>query len=241
MNSHSNLSSSRSRLVFAVSAATLTLFCLVALAVSSGAPADAAKRPGTAVLGGADPMPDPLCPLNCQVIPSVSGIQNFLPSGNSPYRASANGKVTAWKLWLGKPTASDRTLLNEAFGSPPQAAITVVQAVKTKKGTQFRLQRKSPVVGLNKYLGKTASFRLDKPLYIKKGQFVTLSVPTWAPAFAAGLPGSQYGWRASRQPRKCAGKYASQSSPQLKVGSKRSYGCNFKGSRLLFTAKVKFD
>jgi len=217
----------------------LLALALALVTGSAGDNADAAKSKST-VLGGATTMQDPLCPENCQVVPTVSGIQKLLPTGSSPYRATANGKITAWKLWLGKPNASDRAALNARFGSPPQAAITVLQAVKTKNGTKFRLQRKSPVQGLNRELGGVATFKLKQPIRIKKGQYVSLAVPTWAPAFADNLS-SQYAWRASRQPRKCGAGSIDQARSQLKVGSKRFYACNFKGSRLLFTAKLKFN
>jgi hypothetical protein len=185
-------------------------------------------------------MQDPLCPERCQVIPTVSGIQKLLPTGTAPYRATANGKITAWKLWLGKPNGKDRAALNARFGSPPQAAITVLKPIKTKRGTKFKLRSKSPVEGLNRELGGVATFRLKKPLKIRTGNFVALAVPTWAPAFADGL-GSQYAWRASRQPGKCGPGSIDEARSQLKVGSVRRYACNFKGSRLLFTAKLKFD
>lgn len=238
MKSAPQLNTSRS-----IAAAFLTALLIAgfALVLGSGSDsADAAKSKST-VLGGSTTMQDPLCPENCQVIPSVNGIQKMLPTGGSPYRATANGKITAWKLFLGKPDKADRAALNARFGSPPQAAITILQPIKTKQGTKFRLQRKSPVEGLNRELGGIATFKLDKPLRIKKGQYVALAVPTWAPAFADGLKSSQYAWRASRQPRKCGAGQIDQSRSQLKVGSKRFYACNFKGSRLLFTAKLKFD
>ena len=218
---------------------TLLGLALALLAGNTGNSADAAKSKST-VLGGATTMRDPLCPERCQVIPTVSGIQKLLPTGTSPYRATANGKITAWKLWLGKPDAKDRAALNARFGSPPQAAITVLKPVRTKKGTKFKLRSKSPVEGLNRELGGIATFRLKQPLRIRTGNYVALSVPTWAPAFADGL-GSQYAWRASRQPGKCGPGTIDQARSQLKVGSTRFYACNFKGSRLLFTAKLKFD
>ena len=185
-------------------------------------------------------MPDPSCPLNCLVIPSVSGMQTVLPSATSPYRVPANGRITSWKIYLGKPSAEDRRALNDMFGSPPQASISILQRVNTPRGPKYRLQRKSPVVGLNRYLGTVANFPLDKPLKAVKGQFVALTVPTWAPAFVAGLPRSEYSWRASREPGKCRNNNPSTLHPQLLVGSKRFYACNFPGSRILFTARIRF-
>ena len=230
----------RARTITVAVVAALIAMAIALVLGTGGNSADAAKSKAT-VLGGSTTMQDPLCPENCQVIPSVNGIQKLLPTGSSPYRATANGKITAWKLWLGKPGASDRKALNARFGSPPQAAVTVLKVVKTKNGTQFKLRSKSPVEGLNRELGGVATFRLDKPLRIRKGNYVALSVPTWAPAFADRLSSGQYAWRASRQPGKCGAKQIDNSRSQLKVGSKRSYACNFKGSRLLFTAKLKFD
>jgi hypothetical protein len=187
-------------------------------------------------------MPDPLCPANCQVIPSVSGIQTKLSTGVAPYRVPADGKITAWTIFLGKPTGADRTALNERFGSPPRAAITVLQKIRTPEGrTKYRLQRKSPIVGLSKFLGSPATFRLKKPLVAREGQLVALSVPTWAPAFAADLPASDYSWLASRQPGMCGSDTVNSATPQLKAGSKRFYSCKYTGSRMLFTAKLKFD
>ena len=228
-------------LLIALASALAVVFLAVAFGTGGGN-ADAAKaRPSAvaAVLGGADPMPEPACPLKCLVIPSVSGIQTFLSSGASPYRVPATGKITAWKIYLGNPKAKDRIALNEKFGSPPQASISVLQRINTDRGPKFRLQRKSPVVGLNRHLGRTpATFRLAKPLRAVKGQFVALTVPTWAPAFAAGLNPRDHAWQASRQPGKCA---STEPSSQLLVGSKRFYACKFTGSRLLFTARIKFD
>lgn len=219
----------------------LTIISLTALLGSTGGKADAAQATPSAVaivLGGADPMPEPACPLNCLVIPGLSGIQTSLASGAAPFRVPATGKITAWKIYLGKPTAKDRQSLNDMFGSPPQASISILQRINTDSGTKFRLQRKSPVVGLNRYLGTVATFRLEEPLRAVKGQFVALTIPTWAPAFADELGTSDYSWRASRQPDKCS---STKPSAQLLVGSKRFYGCKFKGSRLLFTARLKFD
>jgi hypothetical protein len=228
--------------VTAIAAVSISLGFAALFAVLAGgsASADAARAKPTIWLGQTAQMPDPLCPVNCQVIPSVSGIQSKLPTGQEPYRANADGEVTAWRMYLGKPTNRDRTALNAEFGSPPKAGITILQRIKTREGKiKFLLKRKSPVKSLSKELGGLATFKLQKPLYVKKGQFVALAVPTWAPAFAAGLDSRSYGWRASRQPGMCGSGSAEMATPQLKAGSKRFYACSYSGSRLLFTAKLR--
>jgi len=237
------LSSRGISLLIALTAA-LAIVSLTALFGAGGNSADAAKaRPSasSAVLGGSDTMPEPACPVRCLVIPSVSGIQTFLPSTSSAFKVPANGKITVWKIFLGKPNAQDRAALNDMFGSPPQASISILQKVSTERGIKFRLQRKSPVKALSRFLGTVATFRLAKPLRAVKGQFVALTVPTWAPAFASGLPRDEYSWRASREPTKCKNNSTSTLHPQLLVGSKRFYGCKFSGERLLYTARIEFD
>jgi hypothetical protein len=241
---HDHALSSRVATLLIASAAALSIFAITLLLGTGGGSADAATAApsaSAAVLGESDAMPDPACPARCLVIPSVSGIQTVLPSSRSPYRVPASGRITAWKIFLGKPSRKDRIALNDTFGSPPQASVSVLQRVKAEGGVRFRLQRKSPVVGLSRFLGKVATFRLAKPLRAVKGQFVALTVPTWAPAFASGLSRRDFSWRASREPGKCSNNSPSRLNPQLLVGSKRSYACQFSGERLLYTARIRFD
>ena len=77
------------------------------------------------------------------------------------------------------------------------------------------------------------------------GQVVALSYPTWAPNFASAVSPSQNQWRASRKKDNCAPKkntdaskrrFARNSHAHQKVGSTRSYDCNYTGGRLLYWA-----
>ena len=227
------------RLVVLALAVVVSLLSLALAGLRDGAGATESRATKTVVLGQSGNMPDPACPVNCQVVASVSGFQNRTPSSDTPFRVPFDGKLTRFTLYLGKPNNRDRTALNDRFGSPPQAAITVLKKFKTSTGSEkFRLLRKSPTEGLSQELGTTAVFRLDKPLNVMKGNFVALAVPTWAPAFALGQSTDSNRWRASRQPNKCSAAFIDVASPQLKVDSRRFYGCTFRGSRLLYTATV---
>ncbi len=56
---------------------------------------------------------------------------------------------------------------------------------------------------------------------VQKDDIVGLTVPTWAPAFAQGLPANN-AWRASREPGKCINSTdVRQGEPQQKVGTPR--------------------
>ena len=231
------------RLVVLALAVVVSLLSLALAGLRDGAGATESRSVKTVVLGQSGNMPDPACPEDCQVVASVSGFQSRTPSSTTPFRVPFDGKLTRFTLYLGKPSNIkpdyDRTALNERFGSPPQAAITVLKKFETSTGSEkFRLLRKSPVEGLSQELGTTAQFRLDKPLNVRKGNFVALAVPTWAPLFALGLNADSHRWRASRQPGKCSSTFIDQAAPQVEVDSRRFYGCTFRGSRLLYTATV---
>lgn len=234
-----SLTNRTGRLAVLALAVVISVLTLVLVGLRDGAGANQSRAVKTVVLGQSGNMPDPACPQTCQVVASVNGFQVRAPSSNTPFRVPFNGKLTQFTLYLGEPSNRDRRALNDRFGSPPQAAITVLKKFKTSGGKdKFRLLRKSPVEGLSQELGTTARFRLDKALNVRKGNFVALSVPTWAPVFALGLNSDSNRWRASRQPGKCSSAFIDQAAPQLKVDSRRFYGCTFRGSRLLYTATI---
>lgn len=221
----------------------VTAFLLIAgLTIILGSVRDGAgateRAVKTVTLGGGGSLPDPACPVNCQVVASVNGFQTKSPTGSGPFNVPFDGKIRSFRLYLGKPTSSDRTKLNDRFGGPPQAAITVLKKITVDGQEKFRLLRKSPVENLGPELGTVASFKLAKPLNVRKGNIVALAVPTWAPAFAAGLNTDQNRWRASRKAGKCSAAYVDRTTPQLKVNSERPYGCTFRGSRLLYTVTI---
>ena len=222
---------------------TVVAFLLIAgLALVAGSIRDGAgaaeRAVKTVTLGAGGSLPDPACPVNCQVVASVSGFQVNSPTGSGPFTVPFDGKIRNFRLFLGKPTSGDRKALNDRFGGPPQAAITVLKKIKVDGEEKFRMVRKSPVENLGPELGTVATFTLAKPLNVRKGNIVALAVPTWAPAFAAGLNTNLNRWRASRKAGRCAAVYVDQATPQLKVNSERPYGCTFRGSRLLYTVTI---
>jgi hypothetical protein len=91
----------------------------------------------------------------------------------------------------------------------------------------------SPLFQLQPYFGHLVQFVLDQSLPIAKGQFIALTVPTWAPLLTVNLPKSQFLWRPSR-PSNCLG-YTVQSA-QVNVGDSAQYRCFFTGTRVEYTA-----
>jgi len=204
----------------------------------SGVAGAAPKANKVVVLGGSGGQPKPACPKKCQVVASVTGIQVEAAGRQVPFRVPFDGRITGWKIFLGKPNDRDRRLLNAKWGSPPQAAIAVLKKRSSGGQEKFELKRRSPTVSLGGKLGKAPYFKLAKPLRVVKGDQVGLSVPTWIPAFKSGLSRSRNAWRASRRPKKCNPANESVTA-QLNVGSIRPYGCRYAGARLLYQVRVQ--
>jgi hypothetical protein len=215
------------------------LGCLIvaALALMPGSASSAA--PKATVLGQTQTTPKAACPTSpCEAVGKVSGFQTRAGTIANPFVVPYNGKIVAWGMSLSKPKESQQSFFNNFYGSTPQARLGVVSQVPDKDPPRYELLRQSPIVVLTPYLGRTVTFALDQPLTVKKGDIISLTIPTWAPAFAVGLDDSS-GWRASRKAGACTKTDdIKQSRPQQKVGSNKQYGCFYKTARLLYTATV---
>jgi hypothetical protein len=177
------------------------------------------------------------CPDNCQAIGQVSGFQIQQATRKLPYRLRSYGKVVAFTVKLGKPNASQISFFNKLFGGPPQIELTVLKPVPTVKGqpktpNKYVLAGASPLFELTNFFGSEPTFALPRPLTIKPGYIVGITVPTWAPAFAVNL-GDDMQWRSSRDPKNCDD--VRQDAAQDIRGSARTYGCVYKTARLLYT------
>lgn len=214
---------------------------------AGGTPAGAAEGPAgisakkPVVLGAGGPMPAARCPKDCLAMAIVTGFESKMNGLTSPFRVPFNGKITAWKLGLGKPDRFQRKFFTDRFGDRPSAGLAVLKPVRVKGKARYMLLRRSPVEGLNRVLGTVASFKLERPIKVAKGNIVALTVPTWAPAMAeSGVirPGAE-AWRASRKRSTCPKKIRPKTSrPHQALRSKREYGCRFDGERLLYRVKV---
>jgi hypothetical protein len=177
------------------------------------------------------------CPDNCQAIGQVSGFEIQQGTRKNPYRLRSYGKVVAFSVKLGKPNASQVQFFNKLFGGPPQIMLTVLRPYEAQKGekaqgNKYVLAGASPLFELTNFFGSEPTFALPRPLTIKPGYVVGITVPTWAPAFAVNL-GDDMQWRSSRDPKNCDD--VRQDAAQDIRGSARTYGCVYKTARLLYT------
>ena len=201
---------------------------------------------GTGVAGGATARtlgktartPAPSCPKTpCEAVGSVTGFQLVADGTRAPFKARESGWIVAWAIDLSDPTKSQQDFFADfyesgQFGLAPTARVSVI---KRKEGRDYKLKGQSSVVGLNAVLGTRQTFTLTDPLKIRKGEFLALTIPTWATAFAVNLTGPTNVWRSSRADGACSGTgNIRDGKPQQNVGSTREYGCDYRTARLLY-------
>jgi len=230
----SNAVGSRNRRWVVLAAAASSLVLAIALVPGSSA-APVGKT--TVVLGSTSSVPDPSCPeLPCQAVGSVTGFQVNNGQSVNPFLVRHAGTIKEWSLTLAQPTPSQRQFFNGFFGTPPEARLAILRRVPGTNPPRYTLRAQGAIKVLSPYLGQTVKFSSN--LEVERNDIVGLTVPTWAPTFAQGLPANNI-WRASRAPGTCTNSTdIRQGEPQEKVGRRATYGCKYTTARLLYTATL---
>ena len=216
---------------------TLLAGCIAtaAVVVGVGAPAEGAK------LGQTARTPAPACPKSpCQAVGRTTALQLVADGQRGPFKARADGRVVGWAVNLGSPNAEQRTFFGDFFasgalGMVPTARIAVLK--RTSEDREYKLKAQGPVMDLSSQLGSYSVYTLAEPLRIRAGEFVGLTVPTWSTSFAVELDRTSNIWRASREDGACeAENDIKAGKAQQKVGSTRTYACDYSTARVLYWA-----
>ena len=190
----------------------------------------------------------PSCPTECLVEARVTAFQTSLGKRRSLFRTPAPGRIVSWSIDLGMPRRGDIKGFNRRFGES-KARLSILKKIRDKRSrpgrVRYVLLRESPVEPLRPRFGTTAEYALARPLKVGPGQIIALTIPTWAPAFASeGTKRSR--WLASRAPtRRRGGCTTAERHANIAAGSAhqrlrsvRTYGCGYRGTRLLYSATL---
>jgi hypothetical protein len=183
----------------------------------------------------------PSCPGSptdvCAAVVRMTGLQGRSAGGpKNPFYIRRDGYIVAFTVQLSQPTAEQVTFFRDNFGTSAQVRLSVLRRGDSRKTRlNYRLVNQSPVFTLDKYFGSTPTFVLQKPLRVKKTNWLGITVPTWAPMFGKNLTSSDW-WRASRDkdscdPPKNLNQFALQTIHKVDV-----FGCTYHHERLLYTA-----
>jgi len=221
--------------VFKGSAVKRSLLLIPAFVAALTFPAGASAR--LVELGAqADPA-NPSCPADpCAAAVRITGYQGRSAGGpKNPYYIRRDGSLLAFTVTLSKPSDEQIQYFNSNFNSPPEVAIAVLRRGNTPKTRlDHRLVAQSELFRVDHYLGSSPTFVFDKPLKVEKGNWVGITIPTWAPMFANSLPNSNW-WRSSRPKDSCDPPRSLRQYAMTDLRSTDVFGCTYHTERLLYS------
>jgi hypothetical protein len=210
---------------------------LGAAALSMALPSAATAR--ITELGGAAELGTPSCPSTpCLAVTRTTGFQLLLGGRRNVFVAPRTGRVVAFTLRLGRPTARQIAFFDQQSGGKSQARIAVLRPVRSRVRGQvlYRLNAQSDPFMLDKHFGSTVQFPLYTSLLVRRGWVVALSIPTWAPALAVNGVDNTFAWRSSRV-KPCSDEPERQ-PPHTTAGTTRQYFCTYRPARLTYSATL---
>jgi hypothetical protein len=185
--------------------------------------------------------PPTVKPANCTIIlTQVTALETIRDGLAYPTKVTKAGKVVAFTLGLSRldrnraTAKQDIHFLDQSYGGVPMASITALRPVGKASARKWAVAGESPAVHLIPYLGQVAQFPLDRPLTVKPGYVLALTVPTWAPVLSFDLSAKNFAYRQSRT--KSCSTPAPTEMAQLTIGATATYGCNYPGTRVEYSA-----
>jgi hypothetical protein len=200
---------------------------LAGLALPAVAPATLDNVPAVEV-----PDANPSCPAKpCYALGRTTGYQAKVGTDRGLYTVQKDGRLVSWSIKLAKPGKKQIAFFDKSLGGESQAMISVL---RMGNKLHARLIAHGEPQMLQPYFGSTVEFALEKSIPVKKGYIIALTVPTWAPALAAGL-GGDTSWRASRGKGTCDD---SQTQTAQDANQVARYYCLYRTARIMYSARV---
>jgi hypothetical protein len=191
------------------------------------------------------PLVAPTCPAgvsqtNCTIILTrVTALETLRDGVAYPTTVKQAGRIVAFTVGLSRLSSNRTTAHNDihaldlAYGGTTRVAITVLRVSGNKRLRHWKVVAESPVFRVQPYLGQVVQFPLTSSLSVLPGDVVALTTPTWAPVLSIQQSSKRFAYRQSRN----SGCNAPPSSNVAKgVGQTATYGCNYAGTRVEYTA-----
>jgi hypothetical protein len=173
----------------------------------------------------------------CVAAVRMTGYQGRASGGpKNPFYIRRDGHLVAFTVQLAKPTPEEINFFNNNFGSPSRARISVLRRGDTRKTRlDHRLIRQSDRFTLDRYFGSKPTFVFDEPIPVKKGNWIALTIPTWAPLLATPVDRANW-WRSSRPKGSCEPPGSLRQFAMEDLREVNKFGCTYHGARLLYSA-----
>ena len=169
----------------------------------------------------------------------MTGYQGRASGGpKNPFYIRRDGHLIAFTLRLAKPTPEEIKFFEGNFSTPSTARISVLRRGTTRKHRlDHRLIAQSDTFELDRYFGSKPTFVFDKPIPVKKGNWIAITVPTWAPILATNVAHTNW-WRSSRPKDSCLPPKSLRQFAMETLRQVNQFGCTYSGAnaaRLLYT------
>ena len=213
-----------------------TLLLITALTAALALAPSASAR--IVELGAVADAVNPSCPGDpCEAAVRVTALQGRATGGpKNPYYIRRDGHIVAFTVTLSDPTDEQVDFFNDNFGSPAQVGLAVLRKGDTRKTRlNYRLVNQTELYRVDRYFGSSPTFVLDRPLAVKKTNWIAITVPTWAPIFSNNLTRTDW-WRASRGKNSCEAPRSLRQFAMTELRQVNVFGCTYSGARLLYTA-----
>jgi hypothetical protein len=172
----------------------------------------------------------------CVAAVRMTGFQGRASGGpKNPYYIRRDGHLVAVTLQLAKPTPEEVEFFNSNFGTPSTARVSVLRRGKTRKQRlDHRLITQSDRFRLDPYFGSKPTFVFDEPIPVKEGNWIAITVPTWAPLLATNLARTNW-WRSSRPRGSCEPPRSLRQFAMEDLREVNRFGCTYSSARLLYS------
>jgi hypothetical protein len=166
----------------------------------------------------------------------MTGYQGRAAGGpKNPFYIRRDGHLIAFTVQLAKPTEEEVNFFTSHFGTPSMARISVLRRGTTRKNRlDHRLIRQSERFRLDPYLGSKPTFVFSEPIPVKKGNWIGLTVPTWAVLLASPIARENW-WRSSRPSDSCDTPKSLRQFAMEDLRQVNQFGCTYHGARLLYS------
>ena len=167
----------------------------------------------------------------------MTGYQGRASGGpKNPYYIRRDGHLVAFTRAARGPDGRGERVLQQPLRHPVAwPGSRCCGAARTRKTRlDHRLIKQSDRFWLDRYFGSKPTFVFDEPIPVKEGNWIAITVPTWAPLLATNLATTNW-WRSSRPRGSCEPPRSLEQFAMEDLREVNKFGCTYHGARLLYS------
>jgi hypothetical protein len=189
----------------------------------------------------------PTCPAgttaaNCKILlTQMTGLQTLSDSSAFPTAVKSDGVLTGMTVGISSAAKAYVSSLDKSYGGAPEVELTVLRPVGADGALRYEVAAESAPQAVTAYMGSVVQFPLGTAIPVVPGELIGLTAPTWAPVLSIQLSTTAFAYRqavvATPMTHGAAPTcFQNALATPLAIGNTSTYGCNYTGNRLQYTA-----